>query len=134
MEVSADAHSEVTADKKNMTARCSEELSSAHQPEDLDSATFSFVIEEFWKLCRVFCPRHTVLWKHYDVPKTSDQDLTIPQQRLSFSTEILQFQGLSAHKAIAELWFPGRYFMHWVEIINHFYLDSIISRCQVTLI
>lgn len=45
MEVSADAHSEVTADKKNMTARCSEELSSAHQPEDLDSATFSFVIK-----------------------------------------------------------------------------------------
>lgn len=60
MEVSAGAHSEVTAVKTNMTARCLEELSSAHQPEDLDLATFSFVIEELGKLCRVFYPRHTV--------------------------------------------------------------------------
>lgn len=46
MEVSVGAHSEVTADKTNMTARCLEELSSAHQPEDPDLVTFSFVIEE----------------------------------------------------------------------------------------
>lgn len=77
MEVSADAHSEVTGDTKKMTARCLGELSAAHQPEDPDLATFSFVID-LWKLCRVFYPRHTVFWKHYDVPKHRDQG---PQQR-----------------------------------------------------
>lgn len=46
MEVSADAHSEVTGDKKNMTARCLEELSAARQTEDIDLATVSFVTEE----------------------------------------------------------------------------------------
>lgn len=45
MEISTDAHSEVTGDTKNMTARCLGELSAAHQPEDLDLATFSFVID-----------------------------------------------------------------------------------------
>lgn len=60
MEVSPAAHSEATGDKKNTTARCLEELSAAHQPKDLDLATFSSVIEELGKLCRVFYPRNTV--------------------------------------------------------------------------
>lgn len=83
MEISANAHSEVTGDKKNMTARCLEELSAAQQPEDLHLATFSFVIEELLKLCMVFYPRHTVFGKLYDGtqnPKSEIRVLLFPSR------------------------------------------------------